>query len=320
MPTTNSRTSKLLGSRSFSLLAMLMAATTATPAMAGKAKAACSPNFADYKVGIWAITSPPNTEADPQITVYPPDGYKVLGGGAIVHTLQGSAFLTASYPEIDSATSEPIGWNAASKHQSDGTRARITTYAIAVNDPSNCWSVKGFQQSTTTAVAHPSTTVTIGSGYVLTGGGGKATPQTAGGNGSFLFSSIPYASGGGSIYNGWSAQSKDQGISDFANITAYAIGIKAVGAGVNTPTSNVTPGKPSSSLSNPSAFANGYNGVLPGINCTLTGGGAYDNWGSGWGNLLTAIYPLGTTAWQAFAQSSGQDSPATMTAYAVCLN
>lgn len=319
MSSRNIRVGNLFKSHSFAMLATLLAAMTATPAMAGKAKVTCSPNFSDYKVGIWAATSPPNTAADPQNTVYPPSGYKVLGGGAIVHTLQGSAFLTSSYPDVDSATSEPIGWIAESKHQGDSTRARITVYVIAVNDPSNCWSVKEFQQSTTTAVSHPSITVTVGSGYVLTGGGAKATPQTAGGNGNFLFSSIPYASGG-SAYNGWSAQSKDQGIGDFANITAYAIGIKAAGTGVNMPTSNVVAGKPSSSLSNPSAFANGYNGVLPGVNCTLTGGGAYDNWGSGWGNLLTAIYPLGTTAWEAFAQSSGPDSPSVLTAYAVCLN
>ncbi|MDO8267419.1 MAG: hypothetical protein Q7T32_06255 [Moraxellaceae bacterium] len=302
------------------LFSMLLAAMTATTAMAGEAPASCSPNFSDYKVGIWAFTSPPNTEQDPNALVYAPSGYKVLGGGAIVHTLQGNAFLTASYPEVDSATSEPTGWTADSKHLGTGTRARITVYVIAVNDPSDCWSVQAFQQSSTTAVAHPAATVTLGAGYVLTGGGARATPATSGGNGNFLFSSIPYASGGGSTYNGWAAQSKDHGISDVANITAFAIGIKAAGAGVNTPTSNVFSGKPSTLLSNPSAFTNGYNGVLPGINCTMTGGGAYDNWGNAYGNLLTAIYPIGTGAWQAFAQSYGQDNPSVLTAYAVCLN
>lgn len=318
----------------FSVLAALLI-MTATPAMAGKNKAAgCSPNFNDYPIDIWTATSPPNMDADPSVTVYPPStgGYKVLGGGAIVHTLPvtapttgqaqpGNAFLTASYPDLDGT--QPVGWVATSKHQGAGTRARITAYAIAIKDPSNCWDVQAFQQATSTAVAHPSATVTLGAGYVLTGGGAQATPQVSGGNGSFLFSSIPYASSG-NTYNGWSAQSKDQGTPDIANITAFAIGIKAAGAGVNTPTSNAIAGKPSTSLNNPMAVANGSSSVQPGVNCTMTGGGAHDNWGSAaggdWGNLLTAIYPAGTTGWLAFAQSSGVDDAAVLTAYVVCLN
>lgn len=312
-------TGNFLGKHSYRLLSILLTAMMAPTVMAGEGQASCSPNFSDYKVGIWAATSPPNTEPDPNTPVYPPSGYKVLGGGAVVYTLQGNAFLTASYPDIDTATSEPIGWIAESRHLGTGVRARITAYVIAVNDPANCWSVQAFQQSTTAAVAHPSATVALGAGYVLTGGGARAIPKTSGGNGNFLFSSIPYADGGGSVYNGWSAQSKDHGISDVANITAFAIGIKAAVAGVNTPTSNALAGKPSTSLSNPSAYANGYNGVLPGTNCTMTGGGAYDNW-AGYGNLLTAIFPIGTGGWQAFAQSYGQDSPSVLTAYVVCLN
>lgn len=320
MPKLFSNVSNLLKKHCGRLSSVLLVSMMAPTAMAEKDQAGCSPNFSDYKVGIWATTSPPNTEQDPNTTVYPPSGYKVLGGGAVVYTLQGNAFLTASYPDIDSATSEPVGWIAESKHLGTGTRARITAYVIAVHDPANCWNVQAFQQSTSTAAAHPSATVTLGAGYVLTGGGAKAMPTTPGGNGNFLFSSIPYASGGGSVYNGWFAHSKDHGIGDVANITAFAIGIKAAGVGVNTPTSNVAPGKPSTSLSNPSAYANGYNGVLPGINCTMTGGGAYDNWGNGYGNMLTAIYPIGTGGWQAFAQSYGQDNPAVLTAYVVCLN
>lgn len=320
MPITRLPMGNSFNGRSFSLLATLMAAMTATLAPAGVAQAACSANFADYKVGIWAASSPQGTAQNPNTVVYPPSGYKVLGGGAIVHTLSGNAFLTGSYPDIDATTSEPLGWIGESKNLGTGTLARITVYAIAVNDPSNCWSVQAFQQSTTTAVPHPSTTASLGAGYVLTGGGAKAVPKTPGGNGNFLFSSIPWASAGGSVYNGWSAQSKDHGIGDVANITAFAIGIKPAGTGVNMPTSNVIAGKASPSQSNPSAFANGYNNVLPGINCTMTGGGAYDNWGNGYGNLLTAIYPIGTTSWQAFAQSYGQDNPSVLTPYVVCLN
>ncbi|MFZ5722585.1 MAG: hypothetical protein ACOY33_02875 [Pseudomonadota bacterium] len=313
----------------YSLLAAGLVAMTATSAFAGEGKsgaakpvaasAVCASGFSGYKTNIWATTAPPNAEADSVSTVYPPsDDYKVLGGGAIIHTLDGYSFLTGSYPDI--ANGVAVGWIAQSKHQGSGTRARLTAYAITVYDPDDCWNVKVYQQSTTSPVAHPAATVTIDAGYALTGGGALAVPQTAGGNGNFLYSSMPYAGGGGSTYNGWSVHSKDHGFTDVANITAYAIGIKAAGAGVVTPTSNVVAGKASASLSNPSASVTGYNNVLPGVNCVLTGGGAHDDWGNGWGNLLTAIFPLGNGGWQSFGQSYGPESPATLKAYAVCLN
>lgn len=320
MPLFTSCSGHLPGRRAAFMSVALLAAFAAAPTRAASTQDACSPNFSDYKVSIFGSTSPTSAAPDPSSTVYPPNGYKVLSGGAIVQTLQGSAFLTGSYPDFDSdAPDVPIGWYGDSKHQGTGTRARLTTYVIAVYDPNNCWSVKAFQQSTVTPSAHPSVTVALGTGYVLTGGGARAIPATPGGNGSFLYSSIPWVSAG-SAYNGWSAQSKDQSINDPANITAWAIGIKPAVAGVNMPTSNVNAGKPSASLNNPIALANGYNNVLPGVNCTLTGGGANDNWGAGWGNLLTAIYPLGTSGWEALGQSSGPESASVLTAYSVCLN
>lgn len=300
----------------------LMSTLVSALVLAAGAEAAstCNANFSDYKVSIFAGTNPASASQDPSTPAYPPAGYKVLSGGAIVHTLQGSAFLTGSYPDFDPGASDlPVGWNADSKHLGTGTRARVTSYVIALYDPDNCWSVKAFSQSTSTAVAHPSATATLGAGYVLVGGGAKATPKTAGGNGNFLFSSVPSVTGG-AAYNGWTAQSKDQGTSDPANITVWAIGIKPAVTGVNMPTSNVLPGRASASLANPMAIAMGYNNVLPGVNCTLTGGGANDNWGNGWGNLLTASYPVGTSGWQAFGQSSGPDSAAVMTPYVICLN
>ncbi len=59
--------------------------------------------------------------------------------------------------------------------------------------------------------------------------------------------------------------------------------------------------------------------MLVGLSCTLTSGGAHDDWNNGYGNLLTAAYAAGTTGWQSFAQSCGQSNAAVLTAYAVCL-
>ena len=305
--------------RSAGALAVLTASGAAL--LSSDADAACPASFSDYQVAIFSGTS--GLMASPELTVYPTSSssasnYKVLGGGAIVHTIAGSAFLTASYPDVDPGSSVPLGWTAAAKNLGTGVQARISVYAIAVNDPDNCWDVKLFQSSTSTAVAHPATSVSVAPGYVLAGGGARAEPVTPGRNGNFLFSSIP-AAVGGSVYNGWSVHSKDHGVTDIANITAYAVGIKAVGAGVATPVLNVIAGKPSAAADYPAASANGYSNVLVGLTCTLTGGGAHDDWNNGYGNLLTAIYPAGTTNWQSFAGFYGQSNPAVLTAYAVCL-
>ena len=273
------------------------------------ASAACSANFSDYQVEVFSSTS--GLAINPQTTVYPPNSaagynFKVLGGGAFVETVSGSAFLTGSFPDIDS--SGPVGWIAESKGLGSGVQARVTAFVVAVNDPNNCWDVKAFQNATSTAVAHPTTSVSVGAGYVLTGG-----------HGNFLFSSIP-SNGGSGAYNAWSVHSKDHAVTDLANITAYAIGIKPAASGVNAPTLTVAPSRPSSPSNNPAAQSNGTATTQPGMNCTLTGGGANDDWGNGFGNLLSAIYPAGTGGWQAVGGWYASENAAVMTAYALCLN
>lgn len=288
----------------------------------GAATGACPADLSDYQVDIFSATS--GLGQNPQLTVYPAApsneyNYKVLGGGAVVHALSGSAYLTASYPDMDPGSSEPSGWVAEAKHLGSGVQARVSAYVIAVNDPNDCWDVTVFQSTTTSPVAHPAASVAVGEGYALTGGGAQTIPVVQSGNGSFLFSSIP-ASVGGTAYNGWSVQSKDHGISDHANITAYAVGIKAAVVGVATPTVHVIAGKPSSASNYPAANVTGYNNVYAGLTCTLTGGGANDNWNNGYGNLLSGIYPAGNTGWQSFGGSYGTANAAVLTAYLVCLD
>jgi len=297
-----------------------LGAVSALALASAQSFAACSANIMDYQIEVFSSTTA--LSANPQATVYPTShsnayNFKVLGGGAVVNTISGDAFLTASYPDLDNGA--PVGWIAESKAMGTGVQARLTTYVVAINDPENCWDVQAFQNSTTTPVAHPAASVSVGAGYALTGGGAKAVPQTAGGHGNFLFSSMP-SNGGGATYNGWSVQSKDHAVSDHANITAYAIGIKAVGAGVAQPTVSVSPSRPSASSNNPAAQARGFNSVYPGVNCVLTGGGANDNWGNGYGNMLTATYPAGTGGWEGIGGWYGSQNAAIMTAYAVCLN
>lgn len=288
----------------------------------GAGTGTCPADFSDYQVDIFSATS--SLAQDPQVTVYPTSAsnqynYKVLGGGAAVHVMTGSVYLKASFPDIDPGATEPVGWVAEAKHLGSGALARVTAYVIAVNDPNNCWDVQAFKNTTTSAVAHPAASVAVGAGYVLTGGGAQTIPVTSSGNGSFLFLSMPTNVAGGTN-NGWSVQSKDHGVSDHANIAAYAIGIKPAVAGVTAPTVNVIPSPPSTAANYPAAQASGFNSTHAGLNCTLTGGGANDNWGNGYGNLLTAIYPAGNTGWQSLAGYYGQANAATLTAYLVCLN
>lgn len=300
--------------------ATAMSAAGILMALSGQAAAAqaeavqCAANFSDYKVEVFSAAAPTAAAADSDITFYPniASGYKILGGGAVIDTLSGDAFITASYPDVDPGMTVPVGWTVASKHIGTGTSSRITGFAIAVFDPNDCWDVQVFSNATTTPAAHPTTSVTVGQGYVLAGGGALVT-QNPGGNGNFLFKSIPNTAG-----NGWVVQSKDHQVSDHANITAYAIGIKAKGAGVVTPTSYSLAGRVSAANVDPMAYANGANGILPGRNCVLTGGGANDAWTS-YGNMLTANYPAGTNTWIAFGRSFGVDDASVMTAYTVCL-
>jgi hypothetical protein len=64
----------------------------------------------------------------PSATVSVDDGYKLIGGGAVIDPVEPSNFLTASYPR------DPKTWYAAGKDHEIISPAFIRLYAIGANN------------------------------------------------------------------------------------------------------------------------------------------------------------------------------------------
>jgi hypothetical protein len=229
----------------------------------------------------------------PQVVVTVPQGYKILGGGAIVHWSGAGNLLLASYPETVKR------WVAKSKDHNVGSPASITAYAIALYDPHDSWDVQIFSRTTDVPVTHPIITVSLPTGYVLTGGGARSHSINPG---NLLTASYPKNS------NTWEARSKDHSVQSPSLLSVYAIGIKSrignvVPQVVVTQSTGDIAQHPSAQVSVQSGF-------------TMTGGGAKDNW-NGAGNLLTASYPSGNNIWVALGKDHEVASPADITVYAI---
>lgn len=229
--------------------------------------------------------------AHPSVSVDVPQGYKLLGGGALDQYNEPGNMLTASYPA--SATR----WTVAGKDHIHSSPARITAYALALFDPHNEW-------ETYIAIApgahapHPSATAVLPADYVMTGGGAMVDWTGAG---NLLTASYP------SGPSSWQAMSKDHEVADPATIIAYAIGLRrrnpgpAIQRTVAVATGPIAP-HPTASVSLTSGWQ-------------LSGGGAINHW-SGAGNLLTASYPEGN-AWLAAGKDHDLPSPSNITVYAI---
>ena len=277
-------------------LFMFGAGLCSVSAYSDEVKSGASKQFTDYTVKVFEATSASPAES-PTVTVSVPSGYKVIGGGAKVNWQGYGNLLTASYPS--SATS----WTAAGKSAVESSPATITAYAVAIYDPNDDWEVS-ITESTSQQAAHPYAAVAPTAGYTMTGGGAKANFSGAG---SFLTASYPHFETTSGFY--WYVNAKDHVHSDPATVTAYAIGIKGAWPDVQTPlvsvyeTSSAVAQHPSVTVTRPSS----HTGVV-------TTGGAVDNW-TGWGNMLTAIYPTGDTTWVASGKDQAQPSPASIDGY-----
>ena len=151
----------------------------------------------------------------PEATVTVPSDYKVLSGGARVNYSGQGNFLTASLPK-DVRT-----WVARAKQQKVDDIATIDIWAIAIFDPLDDWEVR-ISRSTGPRSALASTATASVDGYVLTGGGAESHWQSSG---ALLTESYPNPQKAGY----WVASTKSHLASDSITITAYAIGIKALG-------------------------------------------------------------------------------------------
>src|ERR1035437_957506 len=143
----------------------------------------------------------------------------------------------------------------------------------------------------------------VTSNYAMVGGGALVYGYS--GNGAFLTESRPINS------TTWEGQSKDHIIPDPHYLKVYAIGMRI---------DNVDPNYLRSKIhitSNTSSFSNSpWTTVNVTDNCILIGGGAFDDYGAGYGNMLTSSNPSGVQ-WQVSGQAYRRSDPTQITAYAI---
>jgi len=156
------------------------------------------------------------------------------------------------------------------------------------------------QPQPSSAAPHPHATAVLPAGFLLTGGGAFVNWHGAG---NLLTASFPASN------TSWEVRSKDHDISDPAQITAYAIGIRPRHNGKKLH-HEIKKAK-GAVAAHPSAQVQ----LDPGW--SLSGGGAFDDW-RGAGNLLTASFPQGES-WLAFGKDHKESSPAAITVYAIGL-
>jgi len=249
------------------------------------------------------FTSESSVASHPEATVEVPVGYKILGGGAFAHgdPSKGS-LLTECFP-LDLQH-----WRVKSKDQIYPDPSSITGYALALYDPEDKYDVKIFNDTSAVA-AHPSISVTVEEGYVLTGGGACSHCDYRKGN--LLTATYP------SSVSTWTAAAKDHFIPDPASLTVYAIGIKAASTSyeVNNKIVSATSERaahPATQVTAVDRYEKKEGRII------VTGGGALVNYTEP-GNLLTATYPT-NSGWYAGSKDQDGPSPCDITVYAITLN
>jgi hypothetical protein len=231
--------------------------------------------------------------AHPSVDLTVPQGFKIVGGGALDNWNGAGNLLTASFPK------GPNTWSVAGKDHEVSSPASITAFALALEDPNNEWDVI-ITQETSDPAPHPQAVAILPQGFTLTGGGAFVDWHGAG---NLLTASFPNSD------NSWEARSKDHDISDPSRITAFAIGAR--------------PRSGNQTLIHIIDSATGVSAPHPNARTCLapewrlSGGGALDQW-SGAGNLLTASFPHGN-CWFALGKDHLHPSPAAITVFAIGL-
>jgi hypothetical protein len=264
---------------------------------------------------IFPLDAESEVSSHPSVFLTVPKHAKILGGGAIIEAADPSVdpanFLTASYP-IDSIT-----WFAAGKDHEVSFPARIKAFVFALQDDGDIWDVRIVSASGPGAVSHPKAVASLPGDYVLTGGGAFVDYHGAG---NMLTASFPIQPLGNGDWYAWKAHSKDHQIFDPARLTAYAIGIRLKSAPEGAPgvQNHVVFDTDSQPASKPEILS-----PVIGPPFQLTGGGAWDKYGTGAGNMLNASAPFLPSAQAGFWNARGSDhlvaSPAEITAWAIGL-
>ncbi len=244
----------------------------------------------------------PVPSAHPKVDVPVPKGFKILGGGASVEVVNPGNLLTACFP-VDHMT-----WRAHAKDHESSSPASITAFAYALNDPNDDYQVF-IQREKSDPASHPGAIATLPDGFVLTGGGASVQYSGAG---SLLTATFPNSD------RSWEARSKDHDISDPAQITAFAIGIKPRKANV-PPIFHTIVNHLGDIQPHPTARV-GLDDVHPQPQFQLCGGGAFDQW-AGAGNLLTGSFPTttdqGNRSWDARGKDHFHPSPAAIQVFVI---
>jgi len=157
--------------------------------------------------------------------------------------------------------------------------------------------------ATSTKTNHPIMTVSVSGGYAMVGGGALVYGYS--GNGAFLTESRPLNP------TTWRGQSKDHIIADPHYLKVYAIGMRI---------DNVDPTYLRSKIHityNVSSYSDDpWTTVNTLDNCLLIGGGAFDDYGLGYGNMLKSSNPSGVQ-WAVSGGAYRRSSPSQITAYAI---
>lgn len=172
-----------------------------------------------------------------------------------------------------------------------------TAALLAERKPTMALTIQLFTQTSPSA-QHPSTTLTVPSGYKIIGGGALDHYSEPG---NMLTASYPLSP------TEWFVAGKDQEKASPATVTAFAFGLFDPDNEWDVViASNTSPFK----LPHPQAIAR-----LP-AGYVMTGGGAFVNY-TGVGNILTASYPDSDSSWQARSKDQDISDPALITAYAI---
>lgn len=151
------------------------------------------------------------TAAHLEATASIPDNFILLGGGFQVFWRGAGSLATASFP-----TSNRQGWIARSKDHEQSDPSYLTSYAIGIQQQLLVGAVfLDVEHTDSAVVAHPRSTASLPSGFVLTGGGAEVHWTGAG---NLLWNLEPSV-------GSFTAASKDHDIPDPSYITTYALGI-----------------------------------------------------------------------------------------------
>ena len=236
-----------------------------------------------------------------RVRLHVPAPFKILGGGALINFTPGFPVEGGPVPTLLTA-SRPEGvhtWMAHGKNHLRGGFIQLTVEVAALFDPDDDWEVAVFE-SLSAVAQHPSGTVSVAPGFVMTGGGAQVLYR---GPGNLLTSSHPADA------TTWFVASKDHDQPDPAPIAPFAIGLRSRrGIPVATKTFEAT-----------SALAS-----RPGIGVSvgaeeglLVGGGGHINFSEPGNLLITSIFDNDT--WRCEGTDHINPSPATATAYAIGL-